>query len=268
MKAKVAILGAGNLGVALARGAVRTGLYPAADIILTRRHLNKIRHLADEGFQLTDNNIQAVAQAEMIFLCVQPKQLPSLLHSLAGNLDRHRHILVSTVTGTDTTEILRLSGDTDLPIIRAMPNTAVAIGESMTCLCGKNMNDDQLQKVKQFFDSLGQTLVIEERLMKAATVLAASGVAFFMRYLRAAMQGGIQLGFDADEARYIAVQTAKGAAALLQLNNSHPETEIDKVTTPEGCTIAGLNEMEHQGLSAALIKGILTSFDKINSIRS
>lgn len=110
-------------------------------------------------------------------------------------------------------------------------------------------------------------MLIEERLMKAATVLAASGIAFFMRYLRAATQGGIQLGFDAEDSQSIAVQTAKGAALLLQLSHSHPEQEIDKVTTPEGCTIAGLNEMEHQGLSSALIKGILTSFEKINTIK-
>ena len=88
-----------------------------------------------------------------------------------------------------------------------------------------------------------------------------------MRYVRAATQGGIQLGFDAEEAQLIAVQTAKGGASLLLENESHPEIEIDKVTTPEGCTIAGLNEMEHEGLSSALIKGILTSFEKINNIK-
>ncbi len=103
--------------------------------------------------------------------------------------------------------------------------------------------------------------------MKAATVLAASGIAFFMRYTRAATQGGIQMGFDAEEAQLIAAQTAKGASSLLLTNESHPEIEIDKVTTPEGCTIAGLNEMEHQGLSSALIKGIITSFEKINNIK-
>ena len=107
---------------------------------------------------------------------------------------------------------------------------------------------------------------IEEELMKAATVLAASGVAFFLRYIRAATQGGIQLGFDAAESQKIAMQTARGAASLLVEGSAHPEMEIDKVTTPQGCTIAGLNEMEHQGLSSALIKGIVTSYERINSI--
>lgn len=111
-------------------------------------------------------------------------------------------------------------------------------------------------------------MVIEENLMKAATVLGASGIAFFMRYLRAATQGGIQMGFHPEEAQRIAVQTAKGAAVLLQEDISHPELEIDKVTTPQGCTIEGLNEMEHQGFSSALIKGLMTSFQKLDSIRS
>ena len=103
--------------------------------------------------------------------------------------------------------------------------------------------------------------------MQAATVLGASGIAFFMRYLRAATQGGIQMGFHPEEAQLIAVQTANGAAGLILQNGQHPEVEIDKVTTPQGCTIEGLNEMEHQGFSSSLIKGLMTSFQKINNIK-
>lgn len=134
-------------------------------------------------------------------------------------------------------------------------------------MCASNADALQIKEIETLFNSLGITLTIEERHMKAATVLAASGIAFFMRYLRAATQGGIQLGFDAEESQLIAVQTALGAASLILENNSHPELEIDKVTTPEGCTIAGLNEMEHQGFSSALIKGLVTSYDKINNIK-
>jgi pyrroline-5-carboxylate reductase len=154
-----------------------------------------------------------------------------------------------------------------MPIVRAMPNTAIAIGQSMTCLCAKDTSEKQLSDIQHLFDGLGMTLVIEERLMKAATVLAASGIAFFMRYIRAATQGGIQLGFDSEAAQLIAAQTARGAASLLLTQETHPEIEIDKVTTPEGCTIAGLNEMEHQGLSSALIKGIISSYEKISNIK-
>jgi pyrroline-5-carboxylate reductase len=267
MEKKIAILGAGNLGAAIAQGTFKAGVVKPQNITLSRRNLNKLDFLKTTGFNLTSDNSEAVKKSEIIILCVQPKQVAGLLSEIAPFLDERKHLLVSTITGVTTDEIAVHIPGKNVPIIRAMPNTAIAIGASMTCICAKHASDGQLAVVTKLFDSLGETLLIEERLMKAATVLAASGIAFFMRYLRAASQGGIQLGFDAEEAQRIAVQTAKGAALLLQKNASHPEMEIDKVTTPEGCTIAGLNEMEHQGLSSALIKGILTSFEKINTIR-
>ncbi len=263
---KIAILGGGNLGTAIAQGVVKAKLFLASNITITRRHLAKIDHLKKEGFKLTSDNASAIKNATLIILCVQPKQLEGLLAEINSSLDSKKHILVSTITGITTDEIASLLLK-KVPIVRAMPNTAIAIGNSMTCLCAKDANEKQLTEIKNLFDGLGVTLVIEERLMKAASVLAASGIAFFMRYIRAATQGGIQLGFDAEEAQLIAAQTAKGAASLLLTQDSHPEIEIDKVTTPEGCTIAGLNEMEHQGLSSALIKGIIVSFEKISNIK-
>lgn len=267
MEKRIAILGAGNLGVAIAQGAFKAGVVKPQNITLSRRNLSKLELLKTTGFNLTSDNSEAVKKSEIIILCVQPKQIAGLLCEIAPLLDEKKHLLVSTITGVTIDELAVHVSGKNVPIIRAMPNTAIAIGASMTCICAKHASEDQLAVVTKLFDGLGETLLIEERLMKAATVLAASGIAFFMRYLRAASQGGIQLGFDAEEAQRIAVQTAKGAALLLQKNSSHPEMEIDKVTTPEGCTIAGLNEMEHQGLSSALIKGILTSFEKINTIR-
>ncbi|MDH5597551.1 MAG: pyrroline-5-carboxylate reductase, partial [Cyclobacteriaceae bacterium] len=118
----------------------------------------------------------------------------------------------------------------------------------------------------ELFGYIGKTLRIEEELMQAATVLGASGIAFFLRYIRAATQGGIQMGFHPADAQLIAMQTAIGAASLVFEKNRHPEMEIDKVTTPRGCTIEGLNEMEHQGLSSAVIKGLMASYEKINTI--
>jgi pyrroline-5-carboxylate reductase len=263
---KIAILGGGNLGVAIAQGLARSGTCQTKNIIITRRNLSKLESIQAEGFILTSDNATAVEQAHIVILCVQPKQLDELIHSIKGILDPKKHILVSTITGITIAEIEGML-NTPMPLIRSMPNTAIAIGKSMTCMCASNANTSQIKEIEKLFNSLGITLTIEERHMKAATVLAASGIAFFMRYLRAATQGGIQLGFDAEESQLIAVQTALGAASLILQNNSHPELEIDKVTTPEGCTIAGLNEMEHQGFSSALIKGLVTSYDKINNIK-
>lgn len=263
MNTTIAIIGAGNLGEALARGFARE--FGAENITLTRRHLSRLDHLKVEGFIITSDNHEAIRRSEYIVLCVQPKQLEGLLNDVRSSLDPEKHILVSTITGISLHEI-RGHLDKEYAIIRAMPNTAAAIAESMTCICGNSEAGEHTEKVEDMFRLLGETLIIEERLMKAATVLAASGIAFFLRYIRAATQGGIELGFEAEEAQKIAMQTARGAASLLVEGNAHPEKEIDKVTTPMGCTIAGLNEMEHQGLSSALIKGIVASFEKINRI--
>ena len=143
-----------------------------------------------------------------------------------------------------------------------MPNTAIAIRESMTCLSGSDKRNSSLQIAKDIFDSVGQTLIIDEELMVPATALCACGIAFFLRAIRAASQGGIEIGFHSEEALLMAAQTAKGAAGLLLSMENHPESEVDKVTTPRGCTIAGLNQMEHNGFSSAMIKGIVSSADK------
>lgn len=261
----ISILGGGNLGAAIARGVVKSKLATPSSVTITRRHLPKLEQFKFDGYSVTSDNQAAVKSASVVILAVQPKQLAGLISEIAPAIT-DKHILVSTITGISTEEIATLLGK-KVAIVRAMPNTAIAIGASMTCLCARDASEKQLADIRKLFDSVGITLVIEERLMKAATVLAASGIAFYMRYIRAATQGGIQMGFDAEEAQLIAGQTARGAASLLLENESHPEIEIDKVTTPEGCTIAGLNEMEHQGLSSALIKGIITSFDKINTIK-
>ena len=144
-----------------------------------------------------------------------------------------------------------------------MPNTAIAIQQSMTCIAHAGASASQLNYIRQLFDQLGRTVIIDEKLMDAATVLGACGTAYAMRYIRANIQGGIEIGFDAATASLIAAQTIKGAAELLLEKGTHPEYEIDKVTTPKGVTIAGLNEMEHQGFSSAIIKGLVTSYNKI-----
>jgi pyrroline-5-carboxylate reductase len=140
-----------------------------------------------------------------------------------------------------------------------MPNTAISIHESMTCLASANADERAFELAKSIFDAVGTTIVIKEELMAAATALGACGIAFFLRAIRAASQGGIEIGFHAADALKIAAQTARGAATLLLAGENHPEFEIDRVTTPRGCTIAGLNRMEHEGFSSAMIKGITLS---------
>lgn len=264
---RLTIIGAGNLGVSIAQGIIKAGLLKPDQVTLTRRSLDKLESLRTSDFSVTTNNAEAVQQSSLVMICLQPKQALAVVKEIAPDLKEGKHVLISTVTGISTEEIASQLNGKKIAIVRAMPNTAIAIASSMTCICSHQATQQQVDAVIRLFNGLGKTLVVEERLMRASTVLAASGIAFFMRFLRASTQGGIQLGFDSEDAQAIAVQTAKGAALLLQEHGLHPEMEIDRVTTPEGCTIAGLNEMEHQGLSSAIIKGLVASFEKINNIR-
>ena len=266
MKTNTAILGGGNLGSALAEGLARTEeAKQKYNVKVTRRNIELITHLKEKGLTVTSDNVEAVKKAEILILAVQPTQVKALIEEIQPALDPKKHILISTITGLKTEEIADLTGD-GFPIVRVMPNTAAAINQSMTCI-EKTHHEKAEQAAIKLFDMLGRTLLINTALMEASTVLGACGIAFFLRYIRAASQGGIEVGFHADEAQLIAAQTALGAAGLLMESGGHPEQEIDKVTTPKGCTIAGLNEMEHNGLSSALIKGIKTSYEMIEKIR-
>lgn len=262
----ITIIGGGNLGGAMAQGLVKTKMIPAQRIFVTRRRLEKIAYLEHQGVNTLSDNHEAAAQADIVILAVKPNTLNAILQEIKPVLEKNQPVLVSLVTGVTLNDIQALIGQ-EIPLFRAMPNTAIAIQESMTCISTNNTNEAQKAAILNLFDHLGRSVIIQDELMAAATVLGACGVAYSMRYIRAASQGGIEIGFDAQTAQLIAAQMVKGSAALLLENGNHPEQEIDKVTTPQGCTIAGLNEMEHQGFSSALIKGILSSYHKINDIR-
>jgi len=257
----VAIIGGGNIGLALAKGLVDSGVYLPGQITITRRNVQLLQHMVEKGFRIQTDNHDAVKRAKTIVIAVLPQQLANVLHEIRSDLVPKKHTLISLVTGVSINEIVKHLG-VEVPVVRAMPNTAIAVRQSMTCLSSKQGAGEALEIAKTLFDAVGKTLVISEEHMIPATALCACGIAFFLRSIRAASQGGIEIGFHPDEALLMASQTAKGAASLLLSGESHPESEIDKVTTPRGCTIAGLNQMEHEGFSSAMIKGITTSAEK------
>jgi pyrroline-5-carboxylate reductase len=258
----ITIIGGGNLGAAIAEGLILSGFCQPSSLTVTRRNIAVLKGLKEKGVSVTSDNKAAVKNADVVILAVKPYNYKEILSEMKTALSAKQHILVSVVTGA-WIEQLSASVGKKLPIVRAMPNTAIAIQKSMTCLAYADATAEQVEKVQSIFDQLGRTVIIDEKLMDAATVLGACGTAYAMRYIRANIQGGIEIGFDAKTASLIAAQTVLGAAELLLQTGSHPEAEIDKVTTPRGCTIAGLNEMEHQGFSSSLIKGISTSYEKI-----
>lgn len=259
----VSILGAGNIGGAIARG-LRAARPDDVRLTLTRRNLALLEGFEDA--EVSNDNSAAVEQADVVIVAVQPAQVRGLLEEIRPALAARRPILASVATNITLDELAEQAGVESLPLFRVMPNTAVAVRESMTCISVRDASAVQVATVVSLMESVGQVLVIRDDLMNAATVLCACGIAFAMRFVRAASQGGTEIGFHADEAVALAAQTIKGATTLVTELGHHPESAIDRVTTPMGCTIAGLNEMEHEGFSSATIRGIRRSYVKATQI--
>ena len=156
---KVAILGGGNIGLAIADGLINSNLFPSENIYITRKKIELIKEYSNKGFQVTKDNILAVKNSDVILIAVQPGQLNELLQEISSALDEKKHIIISVVSGASIKVMKQLIGK-EISVIRAMPNTAIAIRESMTCLSGENKTDDSLEIAKKIFDSVGQTLII------------------------------------------------------------------------------------------------------------
>jgi len=264
---KIGIIGVGNLGYSIAVGILNQKKeIRCKSLYLTKRNVSSLEHFEKlSAVKTTTDNRRAAKYSDIIILAVQPAQLKDVLEEIRPELDPKRHTLISVATGRKISEIEEIVGS-EIPVIRSMPNTAISVGHSMTCISANERGRKKIEQAKTIFNALGETLCIEEELMQAATVICASGIAFWMRLIRATTQGAVQLGFHSEEAQKLSMHTCLGAASLLIDSQSHPEQEIDKVTTPSGCTIEGLNEMEHQGLSSSIIKGLVTSYEKINQI--
>ncbi|MEO6820425.1 MAG: pyrroline-5-carboxylate reductase [Ginsengibacter sp.] len=256
---KITVIGGGNLGSAIVGGLLKSGKFDAENITITKRNPETLHELKLAGVKVLVDNNKAVENADIIILAVKPYQIQEIL---TGTTFYDDQIVISAITGVWLKDLHQWI-NSKVFLFRAMPNTAIAIQQSMTCISSNGAGAEQIAIVKELFDHLGEVAFIEEKLMNAATVLGACGTAFALRYIRASIQGGIQIGFSAEQASFIVAQTVKGASELLLINHTHPEQEIDKVTTPMGCTIAGLNALEHKGFSSSLITGLVASYEKI-----
>lgn len=253
----IGIIGCGNLGQSLLHGFNKA--FPGSRIICSRRNITGLS--STEYIRWTTDNGEVIRDSDCIIIALKPFMMADFLREYGQEFSPDQ-VIVSVATGITIAEMNGYSGSNDLRFFRAMPNTAADVRESITALCGTG-SETVKEAITTLFDSVGETVWIDEKLMESATILGACGVAYVLRFIRAMIQGGIEVGFDAKTATRIVSQTVKGAAELLIRNGSHPEAEIDKVTTPKGCTIVGLNEMEHSGFSSALIRGIVTSYQKI-----
>jgi pyrroline-5-carboxylate reductase len=255
------IIGGGNMGTAIAEGLIKSGLFKPENLIVADIRNKHLTSLKDKGVHVISDNKEAAKKASIILLAVKPYHVKSVLEEIKSSIDPSRQILLSIAAGVTCAQIEEVVGK--MPIFRLIPNTAISIQESMTCISVANVKPEQEELVVNIFNKLGKAVVIGEELMNAATVIGSCGTAFALRFLRASMQGGIEIGFNSELAQLISAQTILGASKLILESGRHPEQEIDKVTTPQGITIVGLNEMEHQGFSSALIKGVITSYGKL-----
>ena len=228
---KIAILGAGNLGLSIAKGLIVNNAFTT--LYLTKRKPEDIKNYEKyPKVTVTEDNKEAVKQSDILIFAVQPTQLEGILEEIKDLLTE-KHVIISTVTGFKTGRIESIVGEEQF-IVRAMPNTAIAVGKSMTCLCSNEKGQKRVAIASAIFNRLGTSMVIPESKMQAATVICASGIAFWMRLIRATTQSAVQLGFDAKDAQELSMQTCLGAASLLIESGKHPEEEIDKSNHSHG----------------------------------
>ena len=252
------------MGGALARGLAKGSLIPTHEIYLSNPSTPKLEAIKAEFPQIktSTDNCAAAKAADIVVLAVKPWKVEEVLAEIKPHLDYSRQAVASMVGGLGITQLSAWldKGDGILPATYLiMPNTAIATMSSMTFLCSARSTDGMDSQLLDIFNELGKAMLIEESAMPAATSLASCGIAYALRYIRAAMEGGVELGIRAEEAKHIVMQTLRGAVDVLEQNNTHPEAEIDRVTTPGGLTIKGLNAMEAAGFTHSVIEGLRAS---------
>lgn len=254
---KISIIGAGAMGGAIAEGLLKTDVIRPSDITVCDHNQPILDRFAVQGTSVTTDNAAAVEGADVVMVVVKPWAVENTLTGIRDSLDYGRQILVVVAAGVPSAKILSwLDKEGDVPsLVLAMPNIAIAQKASMTYISPINLSPDERKTVAGIFEELGETLFMEERQFPAATAMSCA-IGYAMRYVRANVEGAVEIGFKEKDARKLVLQTVKGAVELLKATGEHPEAAIDKVTTPGGITIRGLNEMEHSGFTSAVIRGL------------
>lgn len=254
---KISVIGAGNMGGALIKGWVKSG--KVESITVADKNEKLLESMANEfpALHVTTDNVAAVKDADIIILVVKPWLMPLVIDEIKSSVDLSRQIVVSDAANYTTDKLAEQFGVSEAQYFYAIPNIAAEYEASMSFIAkGSAATDEALAKVEALYALCGDTLVVAENLVAAGMMLASCGIAYVMRYVRAQMQAGCEMGFYPQQAKQIALQTMQGAVSLLKETGLHPEEAIDKVTTPGGVTIKGLNELDHSGFTSAVIKSL------------
>lgn len=245
------------MGGAFAAGLLKSDIFRADDITVANPHENKLERFAQSGASVTTDNKVAIAGADYIVIAVKPKVVKTVIDEIKTDMDYSSQTIINMAASISIAQLSEwLEEGGKVPdIVQALPNIGIAERASMTFLSPSRQAEKNLSKVETIFNSVGNSLVVDESLLSSGTALSGCGIAFIMRFVRAASEAGVELGFKANDAKDVVLQTMLGAVRLLQANGGNPEAEIDKVTTPGGMTIRGLNAMEQAGFTNAVIQG-------------
>lgn len=255
---KIGIIGAGNMGGAIARGLVQGTLVAAKDITVADLSQDKLDELKafNPDIQVTNNNQSAVVNADLVLIAVKPWLVKEVITNL--QIDLKKQIVASVAAGIPFSEYIGWLGES-VTLFRLVPNTAISELESMTLIASYNATKEQEKLVISLFDEMGLAMLIPEKQIPATTALTSCGIAYVLKYIQAGMQAGVEMGIYPKDAMKMVAQSVKGAAELILNNDTHPSVEIDKVTTPGGITIKGINELDHAGFTSAIIRAMFKS---------
>lgn len=261
---KISIIGAGNMGGAIARGLSKGSFFKGSDIYVSDINEANFKPILDlqAGIVCTTSNRECIKDADIVVLAVKPWLVETIAAEIKDQLDYSKQMILSIAAGVPLEKMRTLfsTGGSDVPtLFRMIPNTAIDVMESFSCVASWNATKEQEELIVKIFDELGKALLVPETQLNAYMSLASCGIAYAFRYIRAAMEGGVEMGIYPNVAKEVVLQTLKGAVALMETTGNHPEVEVDKVTTPGGITIKGLNEMEHAGFTSAVIRGLKAS---------
>ncbi len=260
---RVAVIGAGNMGGAIVRGMVQGKLIRPEHISVSDINETLLMQLKEfeSGLVTTSSNLTAIEKADIILLAVKPWLVSVVADEIRKKVNYKKQIIVSIAAGVDFKTLSMLFSD-EAVIFRVIPNTAIDVMQSVSVISGCRNTRQQEALIGSVFSESGKVFFVPENQLGALTSLASCGIAYAFRYIRAAMEGGVEMGIYPGMAKEVILQTLRGAVELLEATGAHPEAEIDKVTTPGGITIKGLNEMEANGFSNAVIRGLKASHIK------
>ena len=261
----IAVLGAGKIGETLLRGLLDAKLVRPRDVLVTAAHRERADALAEElGVRPADNR-EATRTADVLLLCVKPQKAHEVLTEIAEHLEPNK--IVISVVASVTTARLEERLPPGIPVVRAMPNTPTYVKCGMTGLCrGRHAADEHLELARSMFEAVGRTVVVDEKHMDAVTGLSASGPAFLYIVIESLAEAGVKVGLPRDIATELAAQTVVGAGTMVIERGAHPAALKDEVTTPAGCTIDGILELEDGGLRVTLIKAVVKATERARDL--